>query len=365
MYEDQTQEVILNRMLSTVSGDLDKREGSIIYDACAPTSIEVMLLYAMCDYFLKNTFGDTAEREFLIERAKERGLKPYPATYAVVKAVFTPDSLEIAIGTRFSYDDLNYEVIEKVSAGTYLMRCETAGTVGNMPAGTLLPIDYIAGLQTAELTEVTIPGEDEEGTEVFRARYLASFDSQAYGGNIADYKEKVNAIEGVGGVKVYPVWNGGGTVKVVFMTSEYKPPTAEFIDQVQTIIDPETNHGEGVGIAPIGHVVTVVGAANSAINMGLHLTYSSGSFVDYEEDIKQVIDDYFLELNQTWEQTQIATTEQVSNTGLVVRISQIETRILGISGITDIEHTTLNGEESNFTLGVDELAVRGSVTDGT
>lgn len=365
MYEDQTQEVILSRMLSKVSDDLDKREGSIIHDACAPASIEVMLLYAMCDYFLKNTFGDTAEREFLIERAKERGLKPYPATYAVVKAVFTPDSLEIAIGTRFSYDDLNYEVIEKVSAGTYLMRCETAGTVGNMPAGTLLPIDYIAGLQTAELTEVTIPGEDEEGTEVFRARYLASFDSQAYGGNIADYKEKVNAIEGVGGVKVYPVWNGGGTVKVVFMTSEYKPPTAEFIDQVQTIIDPETNHGEGVGIAPIGHVVTVVGAANSAINIGLHLTYSSGSFVDYEEDIKQVIDDYFFELNQTWEQTQIATTEQVSNTGLVVRISQIETRILGISGITDIEHTTLNGEESNLTLGVDELAVRGVVTDGT
>jgi len=365
MYEDQTQEVILNRMLSTVPDSLDKREGSIIFDACAPVSIEVMLLYAMCDYFLKNTFGDTAEREFLIERAKERGLKPYPATYAIVKAVFTPDSLEIGIGTRFSYDDLNYEVVENVSAGVYLMRCETAGTVGNKPAGILLPIDYIAGLKTAELAEVTIPGEDEEGTEVFRARYLASFYSQAYGGNIADYKEKVNAIEGVGGVKVYPVWNGGGTVKVVFMTSEYKPPAAEFIDQVQTLIDPETNNGEGVGIAPIGHVVTVVGAANSAINIGLHLTYSSGSFVDYEEDIKQVIDGYFHELNQTWEQTQVATTEQVSNVGLVVRISQLETRILGIRGITDIEHTTLNGEESNLTLGVDELAVRGVVTDGT
>ena len=365
MYEEQTQDVILSRMLAKVSDDLDKREGSIIFDSLAPASIEIMLLYAMCDYFLKNTFGDTAERAFLIERAKERGLSPNPATYATVKAAFTPDTLDIPLGSRFSYDAVNYAITEKVSAGVYLMKCETAGTAGNLPEGTLLPIDYIPGLQTAELTEVTIPGEDEEDTEVFRARYLASFESQAYGGNIADYKEKVNAIEGVGGVKVYPVWNGGGTVKVVFMTSEYKPPTAEFIDQVQTIIDPVTNHGEGVGIAPIGHVVTVAGAANSAINVGLRLTYAAGSFVDYEEQIKAVIDDYFHELNTSWENTQVVGTEQVSNSGLVVRISQLETRILGIDGITDVEHTTLNGVEENLTLGVDELAVRGVVTDGT
>ena len=365
MYEEQTQDVILSRMLAKVSDDIDKREGSIIFDSLAPTSIEIMLLYAMCDYFLKNTFGDTAERDFLIERAKERGLSPNPATYATVKAAFTPDTLDIPLGSRFSYDAVNYAVAEKVSAGIYLMKCETAGTAGNLPGGTLLPINYIPGLQTAELTEVTIPGEDEEDTEVFRARYLSSFESQAYGGNIADYKEKVNAIEGVGGVKVYPVWNGGGTVKVVFMTSEYRPPAAEFIDQVQTIIDPVANHGEGVGIAPIGHVVTVVGAANSAIDVGLHLTYAAGSFVDYEEQIKAVIDDYFHELNTGWENTQVVNNDQVSNSGLVVRISQLETRILGIDGITDVEHTTLDGIEENLTLGVNELAVRGSVTDGT
>jgi len=365
MYESQTQEVILKRMLDNVPSDIDKREGSVIYDASAPTSIEVMLLYAMCDYFLKNTFGDTADREYLIERAKERGLSPKKATYAVVKGAFTPETLNIPIGSRFSYDAVNYEVTEKLANGSYLLKCETAGTAGNLPEGRLVPIDYIEGLQTATLTEVTVPGEDEEDTEVFRARYLASFDSQAYGGNIADYKEKVNAIDGVGGVKVYPIWNGGGTVKVVFMTSEYTPPAAEFIERVQTLIDPETNHGEGVGIAPIGHVVTVAGAANSAINIGLHLSFASGSFEDYREAIEAVLNEYFLELNRNWQETQTATTDQVSNTGLVVRVSQIETRILGISGITDVEHTTLNGIEENLTLGVDELAVRGEVTNGS
>ena len=38
-----------------------------------------------------------------------------------------------------------------------------------------------------------------------------SMDAQSFGGNVADYKERVNAMNGVGGVKVYPVWNGGGT----------------------------------------------------------------------------------------------------------------------------------------------------------
>lgn len=364
MYENQTDEVILKRMLESVPDSLDQREGSIIFDSCKPAAIEVMLLYAMADYFLKNTFGDTAEREYLIERAKERGLYPYLATYAKCKGTFTPATLDIPIGTRFSYDDVNYAITEKISDGVYFMSCETSGIVGNKPTGSLIPIDYVAGLQTAVLSEVTVPGENEEETEAFRKRYLDSFNSQAYGGNIADYREKINKIQGVGGVKVYPVWNGGGTVKVVFMTSESKPPTAEFVNNVQTLIDPVTNSGQGVGIAPIGHFVTVQGATNSRIAIGLHLTFSNGTYENYKDAIESAIDEYFLELNRGWQDTQKAEIGNVSNSGLVIRISQIESRLLNIEGIEDIQHTTLNNIEENLTLGLDELAVRSVITNG-
>ncbi|WP_455577353.1 baseplate J/gp47 family protein [Anaerosinus sp.] len=365
MYENQTDEVILKRMLESVPDSLDQREGSIIFDSCKPAAIEVMLLYSMADYFLKNTFGDTAEREYLIERAKERGLSPFPATYAKCKGTFTPATLDIPIGTRFSYDDVNYAITEKISDGVYFMSCETPGTVGNKPTGTLIPIDYVAGLQTAVLSEVTVPGENEEETETFRKRYLDSFNSQAYGGNIADYREKVNKIQGVGGVKVYPVWNGGGTVKITFMTSEFKPPTNEFVNEVQTKIDPIMNSGQGVGIAPIGHHVTVAGASNSAIAIGLHLTFSAGTYDSYKTAIEEAIDTYFLELNKNWQSTQHAEIGNVSNAGIVVRISQIESRILDISGIEDVQHTTLNCVEENLTLGLNDLAVRGEVTNGS
>lgn len=365
MYENQTEDVILKRMLDKVPPDTDKREGSVVYDSTMPAAIEFMLLYAMCDYFLKNTFGDTAERSFLIERAKERGLTPKEASFAVAKGTFTPADAPISIGTRFSYDDVNYAITEKISNGVFLLQCETAGVVGNKPAGSLIAIDYIAGLQSAQLSEITIPGEEEEETESFRTRYLASFDSQAYGGNIADYRQKVNAISGVGGIKVYPVWAGGGTVRIAFMTSAFAPPTTEFIAKVQNMIDPIGYSGQGLGIAPIGHHVTVQGAVNSQIAIGLHLSFSTGTYDQYKSAVESAIDAYFLSLNKGWQGTQIAEIDNFSNTGITVRISQLESRLLDIPGISDVQHTTLNGIEENLILDVDQLAVRGVVTNGS
>ena len=52
------------------------------------------------------------------------------------------------------------------------------------------------------------------------------------------------------------------------------------------------------------------------------------------------------------------------NKGIIVRISQIESRILDIEGVTDITGTKLNGLEENLQLGTDELAVRGEMTNG-
>ena len=35
-----------------------------------------------------------------------------------------------------------------------------------------------------------------------------------FGGNIAQYRQWAKEIPGIGGVQVYPVWAGGGTVKL-------------------------------------------------------------------------------------------------------------------------------------------------------
>lgn len=352
MFEDLSYDVILQRMLDRVSSSMDKREGSLIYDALAPAAMELMLMYIELNAVLDETFGDTASRTYLLKRAAERGLSPTEATYAVLQGEF---NMDIPVGSRFSCYDLNYVATEQMSTGIYKMTCETLGVDGNKNFGTLIPIDYIEGLETASLTELLIPGEDEEDTEVFRARYFASFDSQAFGGNQADYIEKTNAIAGVGCVKVYPVWDGGGTVKLVILDSEYSVPSEELVETVQETVDPASSGGTGTGFAPIGHVVTVMGAEAVAIDVESTFTFEDGwDFDSTLSNIEEAIEDYFIELRQTW----------ADEDAIIVRVSQIETRILALAGVMDIEGTTINESTTNVTLGADEVPVLGVVSDG-
>jgi uncharacterized phage protein gp47/JayE len=344
-----TYEEILKRMLSKIPSAIDKREGSMIYNALAPAAVELAQMYIELDVILNETFADTASRENLIKRAAERGIIPEPATYVIVKGVF---NIDVPIESRYSLDDLNYVVTEKLSTGVFKLQCETIGTKANSYLGTLIPIDYIEGLTSAEVTEILVPGEDEEETEHLRERYFKNLDSQAFGGNITDYKEKTNAIPGIGGVKVYPVWAGGGTVKLVIINSEFQKPSTELVDQVQTLIDPVTNQGEGLGFAPIGHIVTVEGVNATTINISTVITYrESWTWEDIKPYVENTIDEYFLELAKIWEDEK----------NLIVRISQIETRVLNITGVVDITNTTINGLARNLILGENDIPVRGVV----
>lgn len=350
MYENAAYEDILKRMLDQVPADMDKREGSIIYDALAPAAVEMQLMYTEL-YALRNElFADTASREYLVKRAAERGLTPKAATFAVLKGEF---DVEIPIGSRFSLETLNYVAVERITQGQYKMRCETVGTAGNTLFGTLIPIEFIKGLTRAELTELLIPGEDEEETERFRRRYFGSLNSQAFGGNIADYREKVNGISGVGGVKVYPAWNGGGTVKLVIINSDYGIPSSELIRTVKDAVDPEPNTGAGYGLAPIGHTVTVEGAAEERISISSTIVYQPDyGFERCKEDIFQAIDTYLQELNMTWQ----------DDNQTIVRISRIEGRFLDIEGIMDTYDTKINGKSGNYALPSSSIAVRGDVS---
>ena len=371
MYEVTYRE-ILERMLNRVSDKFDKREGSVIFDTHSPTALELEILYVELNRMIAEGYGDTASREYLILRCKERGIIPYPATYAVLKGTFTPATVDV-IGKRFNLGSLNYIVTEKIADGEYRVQCETPGTVGNQYFGQLIPIEYVEGLETATLTEVLIPGEDEEDTEDLRTRYFNSFDEKAFGGNVRDYIEKTNAIPGVGSTKVTRVWNGdirpadmipneivnewyegiigtvnptvkawleivysaakakkltvGGTVLLTILNSEYGVPTPELIQTVQTAIDPEQNAGEGYGLAPIGHVVTVKPADAVTINVKTTITFDVGyGWNNLQSSIDEAIQAYLLELRKTW----------ADNPYLVVRVSQIETRLLAIPGIVDI-----------------------------
>lgn len=403
MYENMTYEALLKRALSRVPTGIDKREGSMVMNGVAPSMAEIAQLYIGLDFVFTATYLATAPREYLIKRAADRNMTPYPASAAVFRAEF---NIEVPEGTRFSCDDLNFVVnglIDEDEPGDWIahrVTCETPGAAANSYSGTLIPIEYVDGLTHAELIGVLIPGDDVEDTEVFRQRVLDSFHSLAFGGNQADYVEKVMAMDGVKAVKVHPVWNGdidpaslipdetvqewytetidalsgaaadwltavytaainkkltvGGAVKLVLMASNNAAPSTTLIDTVQTAVDPTQNAGEGLGLAPIGHVVNVTGVTPVSVNITLNLTYASGwNWEAVQSYVEAVIDDYFEELASTW----------ASSDYLTVRISQIESRILSgcAAMITDIGGTQINGEEANLVLDADSIPVRGEL----
>ena len=382
---------------------LDTREGSLVWLGSAPAAVELQNLYIALQSVLDETFADTASRDYLILRAKERGISPLPATPAVLEMEATPKTLDIPLGTRFSIGSLNYAITKNSGGGKFELTCETAGEAGNDYSGDIIPIEYVAGLEVCKVTALLVPGEDEEDTEIFRKRYLDSLNSQAFGGNRADYLEKINAIPGVGGVKVYRAWNSGiepaslvpsdsvtneignavsqmsdaarawfgninycasnhlltvgGVVRVVIIDSTFGVPSSTLVEQVQTAVDPTQNSGEGYGLAPIGHVVEVIGVDSETISLSFTLTYQSGwAWNDVKDYVKAVISGYFNELAKTWAD---------STEPLVVRISQIESRILGVAGVLDITGTKIGGKASNHTLAADKIPVLRTITEGS
>lgn len=369
MFEEYTFENILARMLERVPGDVDKREGSVIYDALAPAAVELQLMYIEMDNMLLQCFADTADRTYLMLRAKERGLEPYKAAAAVLRGIFEPENADVE-GKRFNLDSLNYVAGEALEDGGRAVYCETPGSEGNTRFGSMTPLEYIDGLKSAYLTEVITPGEDEEDTEAFRQRYIDSLNTQAFGGNVADYMQKVKELNrdanilslgGIGQVRVYCAdeWNGGGTVRLVITTRANTPATAELVEAVQESIDPVS--GKGMGIAPVGHIVTVDTVEMTEIPIRLNIQAAEGYSAELLKPyITDKIEEYFETLNAGWEELYDGSGEDC----IAIVVSYLAGLVQMITGIRSITEISVGGAlfGQEFKLGRDKLARLGALT---
>lgn len=340
--EKNTFEDIMARSLERISDDIDKREGSVIYDALSPVAAELAQIYIVLDDLIDLVYPDTAIDTYLDRLVEQMGMKRNEATKAIRKGIFWNENnelMDIDLETRFSIDELEYIVIEKIAKGEYQLECTTSGTVGNIPTGILLPVEYnIKNLGLAQLTDILVPGEDKESDDELRERYYDYINEKGFGGNIADYRNKTKAIDGVGAVKVIPVWNGGGTVKLIILDSEYNKASDILVEKVQEEICPDFSD-KGLGIAPVGHVVTVESSEEFTVNIELQLTLSSTVTLSQIKDlIIQEIENYLLSLRKNWELSD----------SIIIRKAQIESRILDVEGVLDIVQTTINGMNTNI-----------------
>lgn len=340
---------IMDRLLANIDDSLDKRQGSIIYDALAPAAMELAQCYVSLEIFIEQSYLKTATGINLDNRVADYGLVREQATYAI-RTIETTDTsgnpLNVSIGDRFSVPaengGYNYTIIEKITEGKFKAKCETPGTVGNEYQGILLPLYNIDRLGEANLTTTIEPAQDIEDDESLRKRAIEKLTQQPFGGNIAEYKLYLESIDGVGAARIFPVWNGGGTVKVSFVTSDYEIPSQEFINKVQTLIDPIKNHGEGLGMAPIGHTVTVTAPSKVDITIQATLLLVDSFIInDVKTEIEEAVKKYIEEVQHNWEN---------SDKTLTIYMSRIISAILSVEGIADVSRLKINGSESNFIL---------------
>lgn len=361
---------LLNQALATVPSTLDKRQGSIIYDAIAPACYVLAGFYNNLRQAYSDAFASTAIGEALDLKAAEQGITRDAATYAIRLGYFADaeeDPMAIPLGSRFStVSDISPVKFIVIAAyedpGYYLLRCETLGTVGNSYVGELLNISNIPGLASAQISTVITSARDVETDAELRERYFDAINKKAFGGNIADYDRVLKEIDGVGEVQIYPVWDGGGTVKCSIVDEEYNACSAEFIDIVQETVDPVDHSGEGLGTAPIGHVVTITTPTEITVNVAATVVLSAGKTIgQVQEAVETAIEDYFVSVRQNW-----GISDDYNNYSLGVFIARVIVAILTVADIANVTGVTLNGVASDITLQenstLQQIPVLGTVT---
>ena len=351
MFEDRTQDTIMKEMLSQFGADVRTDEGSLAYNSCARIGSELEDVYADMDELNDNMLPDTQDLAHLIQYSDSRGVAYKYATAPVVKGVFQQ---EIGIGERFTCGEHIYTVTELIEGYTYKLQCETEGTEANTTMGELSPVDYIDDYLGGTVTEILVLGVDDEDEEVFRKRVINSYSQNAFGGNKEYYRNAINEISGVGGCKPKRREAGSEYINIWIITSDYTPASDTLVSNVQAVIDPEMD-GEGDGKATINHIVQIKSAVGVEINVTTSITWDSGYSVETSQSkVEDAISSYLLEIRKAWEDT--------GKEDTIVRISQIDARILAIEGVNDVTDTQINGTEENLSLSYEKLPVYGGVT---
>lgn len=346
----KTYKEILTDAQGNVSDSILKGEGSLVYNVLSAAAFEEEALYTQAAYIINQLDPETADYDYLVILAKQRGVYPSDATNAIVKVVA---DTELPIGARFSLSLYNYviqEVIDK-DTFTYSAKCEQGGTGPNGLLGDLTAITFIQDLKKASITEVLVAGKDADDRDSLYKKYKASFNNNSFAGNEDAYINWMTSQEGIGGCKVHPIWNGVGTVKVVVIGSDYKPVSDYLIDELK-----ETATNE---IIPIGVDCTIVSATSLDINVVIGITYSTGySWSTCESEINKALENLLSDTRKEWSDTG-------SDGHLTVYLSRVQAALLDVEGILDITSTTINGSSSSLALETDVIPILGTVSEAS
>jgi uncharacterized phage protein gp47/JayE len=347
-----TKEKILLDMLDIIPEKYDKRPGGFIYDALAPVAEQFERVDQNIEGVKDKLNIENLSGAELTQRVKERsGIERNPATRAIGSVTVTGagtinegDLFETESGIQFRATET--KIINE--SGDVAIEAIEPGSAGMVAADTitLFPVT-LSGFTAVTNINPTYDGFDAESDIDLLQRYYDHIRTPATSGNKAHYKVWAREVSGVGPVRVFPLWDGHNTVKVLIIDANRQPASPELVAEVQEHIDPDIQ-GLGEGAAPVGAFVTVASANGLEIDVEIDIVLSSG----YDEEtvkanIEESITEYLFGI--AFEEA-------------IISYARTGTAILTSEGVEDYSNLEINGGTSNIAIDEEEVAILGTVS---
>jgi uncharacterized phage protein gp47/JayE len=348
MYEELTVEKIKSDILSKLTSDIDTREGSFFNDMISAVAYEIWKSYQSLDAIVPIAFVDETSGEYIDKRCSEYGITRKPGTKAIANMSFVGINGTVIPKGKVFLTDAGLEFLTDASVtiingeASVTATAEEIGEGYNVAAGTILR-QYVSlnGLTSVTNNIAATGGSDPETDAALVARLYNHLQKPATSGNAYQYRKWALEVPGVGDAKIFPLWNGPGTVKVVIVDNDKLPVTNSLTQQTSDYIEEHR---------PIGATVTVVSGTAKTISISATLVLASGYSL-------QVVTNSFSNSMKEYFKSIAFSTSYIS-------YAKIGTILLGTDGIIDYSGFKINNGLNNIALGDEEIPVLGSVNVG-
>ena len=357
--EEATVDNIHSDILADIPDDIDKSEGSFVFDITKPfaTQLSYFLQYSLLEG-LKTAFPQHSYGSYLRDIGAGVGVEVKDAAYATGTITVTGTAgTIIPLGAIFStesssgVESIDFQTTEEATiseSGTVdiPVRCTTAGADGNVSAGTIImkSSDLPSGITSVTNTKATKGGTDEEDDESLRERIVNVEQTKnvSYVGSVSDYKRWAEEVDGVGEAIPIPAQDNSGMVTIILTDANGDPASdtlcKEVYDHILGVTTSQSDRLTNIN----GSLLTVKAPETVTIAvMGSVYLNGTVSLADVKTAFLTALNEYLM----------------VASEEGTVKYQKICSILFNLSGVSDHSDVTVNGGTDNITISKDELAV--------
>ena len=342
MYEHITPETLRADMLENIDY-WSKNEGTMVSTLLAAPAYAIWQWYTNLEAVQYMIFPDENSGIWIDKQANQYGITRKPGEPARCVMTLTGSSgmtvpagkvFQTPGGIQFTTDA---DCVLAGGTGTVTATAVEAGTAGNVRENELTVQKSVTRGLTSWTHTAAAGGVDEETDESLLERYYDRLRKPATSGNVYHYEQWAREVPGVGAVRVIPLWDGPGTVKVVIAGDGYTVPDSEVVTAAADHI--EEQH-------PIGADVTVEAAEAKEIDLYANIL-ADGDADIVKANAEEAARRYLAGLREQWRTGEV-----------VVRYSEMMAALVEADGVIDVGNLLINGGTSNITS--DDVPVEGT-----